>query len=250
MIVKIAPRQTLLSRKAAGRVRREQVVVANVDQLAVVVAAVQPIYHKRLIDRYLIAADKGDLAPMIVVNKVDLVADDDLDDLDADFAGYEAIGIPVHFVSASAGEGMAEFRAALVGRATLLSGPSGVGKSSIINVLAETHLAVGEISALYAKGRHTTTGARYLPLDTRSALVDSPGIREFAIWELDVDELPYYFPEFEVAARECRFQPCSHTHEPGCAVKRGVEDGEIDEERYISYCNLLFDLQTQGTEGR
>lgn len=237
-IVRVNERRTLLSRKAPGRARREQVVVANVDQLAIVVAAAQPAYHKRLIDRYLIAADKGDLRPLIVVNKVDLIPDEYTDDLHEDFEAYRRIGVPVLFVCAISGLGCGELRAELGQASTLFSGPSGVGKSSLINRLTDVRQEVGAISDKYEKGRHTTTAALRIPLEGGGSIVDSPGIREFAIWELSVDELPYYFDEFTPFAEACRFAPCSHTHEPGCAVKEAVDDGLVDEERYISYLLL------------
>lgn len=237
-IVKVEARRTLLSRKVPGRARREQVLVANVDQLGIVVAAAQPSYHKRLIDRYLIAADKGDLRPFIVVNKRDLIPAEYADDFYHDFDAYRTINIPVLFVSAEDNVGLDELRAMLNGASTLLSGPSGVGKSSIINLLTDVRQEVGDISEKYDKGRHTTTAAQLFPLDDGASIVDSPGIREFAIWELSADELPYYFEEFTPFAPHCRFTSCSHTHEPGCAVKDAVDNGLIDEERYVSYLLL------------
>lgn len=243
VIVKREERQTLLSRRAAGRAHREHVVVANVDQLAIVVSARQPTYNKRLIDRYLIAADKGDLEPIIIVNKVDLVAADERAEMIEDFAAYwDDLGLSVAFVSASTGDHVEELKPLLIGRSTLLSGPSGVGKSSLINALATTRLRVGEISAMYQKGRHTTTAALVIPLPEGGQLVDSPGLREFSVWELDLEELPYYFAEFTAFAEHCRYQPCSHRHEPGCAVIAAVEEGKIDPERYLSYVILADEL--------
>lgn len=246
MIVKVEERITLLSRRAAGRAKKEQVLVANVDQLAVVVAAAQPAYHKRLIDRYLIAADKGDLRPLIVVNKVDLIPEEYRDDLREDFAAYwDDLEIPVFFLSAQSGEGIAELRASVIGASTLMAGPSGVGKSSIINRLSDARLRVGEISLMYNKGRHTTTAAVVVPLAEGGSIVDSPGIREFGMWDLDKEELPYYFEEFAPFQNECRFLPCSHTHEPGCAVKNAVEEGKVDPERYESYLILLDEIDAE-----
>lgn len=238
-IVRVEERRTLLSRKAAGRAQREQVVVANVDQLCIVMAAALPTYNKRLIDRYLIAADKGDLRPIICINKIDLMPEDVMDDLHGDFSTYLALDIPVIFVSAAKNMGLDMLRAELGHCSTLLSGPSGVGKSSIINLLSDARQQVGAISDKYLKGRHTTTAATSIPLPYGGSVVDSPGLREFAIWELTADELPYYFEEFAPFAEECRFNPCSHTHEPGCRVKAAVEAGELDPERYESYLNIL-----------
>lgn len=251
VIVKREERRTLLSRRAAGRARREQVVVANVDQLAIVVAAREPAYNKRLIDRYLIAADKGDLQPIIIVNKIDLVPSAERAELIEDLAAYwDDLDLPVALVSASTGEGIDALRDILHGWSTLLSGPSGVGKSSVINTLTDARLRVGAISTMYQKGRHTTTAAMVIPLADGGQLVDTPGLREFAVWELDATELPYYFEEFTPFATECRYQPCSHHHEPGCAVIAAVEEGKIDPERYLSYLVLLEEVQQQHDDRR
>jgi len=242
-IVKREERETLLSRKAAGRQQREQVVVANVEQLGIVLSARQPQYNKRLIDRYLIAADKGDLSPLIIINKLDLVPDSERADLVEDLAAYwDDLDLPVVFVSAETGENIADLHGLVRDRSTLLSGPSGVGKSSLINTLTDARLRVGEISEMYQKGKHTTTAATVIPLREGGQLVDTPGLREFAVWELDPDELPYYFEEFAPYMEECRFQPCTHDHEPGCAVKEALEQGRIDPERYLSYLVLLEEL--------
>jgi len=238
-IVKVEERTTVLSRKAAGRGKKEQVLVANAEQLCIVVAAAQPDYKKRLIDRYLIAADKGELAPMIVINKIDLIPDEYREDFVEDLRIYsDDLGIPVLFTSATTGQGIAELEHHLMAHTSLLAGPSGVGKSSLINLISNIPQAVGEISRKYDKGRHTTTAAIVIPLRNGGIAIDTPGIREFALWELGLDELPFYFEEFAPFAEQCKFNSCSHTHEPGCAVKAAVEQGLADEERYISYLNL------------
>jgi ribosome small subunit-dependent GTPase A len=257
-IVKIDDRTTVLSRKAAGRQQREQVVVANVDQLAIVMSFRDPVLNKRLVDRYLIAADKGDLQPLLIVNKMDLVDADSGDpsfkEIREDLAAYwDDLKIPVFLVSAITDHedspsteptyDWVALRRAVRTKRTLLAGPSGVGKSSIINSLSNASQVVGEISAMYLKGKHTTTAARFIPLEGGGGLVDSPGIREFAIWELDLEELPFYFEEFEQFMHECKFTPCTHTHEPHCAVKDALEEGRIDPERYFSYLALRDELE-------
>lgn len=242
-IVKVDERDTVLSRKAAGVQQREQVLVANVEQLGIVMAAVLPGYNKRLIDRYLIAADKGDLRPFIVINKCDLLTEEDREDILDDLRTYwDLLQIPVIMVSARSQEGLDELSEALADTSTLLTGPSGVGKSSLINELTDSRQRVGEISTKYLKGKHTTTSSIVIPLSSGGMVVDSPGIREFGIFELGKEELPFYFEEFAEFASQCRFTPCSHTHEPGCAVKQAVEDGMVDEERYVSYLNLMHDI--------
>ncbi|MBU3679420.1 MAG: ribosome small subunit-dependent GTPase A [Candidatus Kapabacteria bacterium] len=243
VIVKVEQRLTVLSRKVAGRERREQVLAANVDAMAIVMSCTQPDYNKRLIDRYLIAADKGDLEPLIIINKLDLFDEEYHNDVMDDLRVYwEVLGIPVILTSVATGLGMAQLEEVLRDRMTLLSGPSGVGKSSIINEFSDLQQSVGDISRKYEKGRHTTTAAIVIPLRNGGSVVDTPGIRELAIWELGADELPFYFEEFAPFAEQCKFTPCSHTHEPGCAVKAAVEDGFIDEERYVSYLNLRAEI--------
>lgn len=245
-IIKVGVRRTLLSRKAAGRARREQVLVSNVDQLAIVVAAANPDYNKRLIDRYLIAADKGDIKPFIVMNKCDIADAMGIRDLIMeDMHAYSHLGVDVLYVSVATAEGVSEVHARLDGVRTLIAGPSGTGKSSLINALTDARLAVGAISTAYAKGRHTTTSAVVVPLPGEGSVVDSPGIREFSIWQLDAEELPFYFEEFAQFSPQCRFQPCSHVHEPGCAVRQAVEVGTIDADRYDSYCILLHEVTNE-----
>ncbi len=242
-IVKVDERTTVLSRKAAGVAQREQVLVANVEQLGIVMAAVLPGYNKRLMDRYLIAADKGDLRPFIVINKCDLLQDEDREDILDDLRTYwDLLHVPVIMVSAESSEGLDELRSALADTSTLLTGPSGVGKSSLINRLTDARQRVGEISTKYLKGKHTTTSSMVIPIPEGGMVVDSPGIREFGIFELGKEELPFYFEEFAEFTPQCRFTPCSHTHEPNCAVKQAVEDRAIDEERYVSYLNLMHDI--------
>jgi ribosome biogenesis GTPase len=242
-IVKVGMRRTLLSRKAAGRAQREQVLVANVDQLAIVVAAANPDYNKRLIDRYLIAADKGDVVPFIVINKCDLADAMGIREMiHEDLAAYRAIGLDIYYACVPTGEGIDEIRARMAGVSTMVAGPSGTGKSSLINSLTDARLAVGSISRAYSKGRHTTTGSVVVPLPGGGSVVDSPGIREFAVWQLDASELPFYFEEFSEYSLHCKFQPCSHMHEPGCAVRVAVESGLIDADRYDSYCLLRHEV--------
>lgn len=242
-IVRVEERTTLLSRKAAGRARKEQVLVANVEQIAIVIAAAQPDYHRRLVDRYLIAADKGDLQPLIVVNKIDLVGQELLAVIVDDMRVYaDDLNLDVFFISTLAQSGLTELRARLSGRSTLIAGQSGVGKTSIINALTDYQFKVGEISRQYSKGKHTTSAAMVIPLPGGGMVVDSPGIREFALWQLDANELQYYFEEFAPFASNCRFTSCTHTHEPGCSVKQAVEDGLVEEGRYYSYAVLLDEI--------
>ena len=194
----------------------------------------------------MIAAGKGDLDPLIIVNKVDLVPEAERAELVEDFAAYwDDLNLTVVFVSAESGESVEALREVVQGASTLLSGPSGVGKSSLINALSDARLRVGEISEMYLKGKHTTTAAMVVTLPGGGHLVDSPGLREFAVWELDKEELRHYFGEFEDFRLSCKYTTCSHNHEPDCAVKDAVEEGRIDPERYLSYLMLLEGLEQE-----
>ncbi|GMV53860.1 MAG: ribosome small subunit-dependent GTPase A [Chlorobi bacterium OLB6] len=243
-IEKVETRRTLLSRKAAGRVQREQVLAANIDRLGIVIAAANPDYHRGLIDRYLIAADKGDLEPFIIVNKMDLVSGE-LETLIAeDLEVYtKALRRKVFFVSTVSGFGIDLLTEFLNGATTLLAGQSGVGKSSLINHITQNHLRVGSISQATGKGRHTTTSALLVPLPRGGFVIDSPGTREFSIWELDLQEIMYYFEEFDDYSPNCKFSTCTHTHEPGCAVKDAVDKGAINAGRYFSYLALRAEIE-------
>jgi len=238
VVERVYPRRTILSRKY---MEREHVVAANVDQLVIVASVAAPPLRTGLIDRYLVAAEKGELAPIIVVNKTDL-ADDEahLSIMQA----YTDIGYRVVYSSVETGEGLDDVRAALAGKTSILAGQSGAGKSSILNALQPgLQLRVGDISEATSKGTHTTTSVRLLALDFGGYVVDTPGIREFALWDVSRDELAHYFREFHDYLGACRLRGCTHIHEPGCEVKAALERGAISRERYESYCRLYESLE-------
>lgn len=231
----VEERRTELARRAPGQgARRAKVIVANVDQVVVVFAAAHPEPRLRMLDRFLVLAESNELAAVVVVNKIDLV---DPESTRAEFAIYEAAGYPMIYTSVETGEGLAELEARLCGRTSVLTGPSGVGKSSLLNAIDPGFgLRTGEVSAAVRKGRHTTVTAELLPLECGGYVADTPGLREVGLWGIPAEELDHYFPEFRAYLGECRFGfGCSHTHEPGCAVRAAVEAGEISEERYESY---------------
>ena len=243
-ICEILPRRSRLARRKPGGAYGERIVAANVDQVVIVFAAAKPEPHPRMLDRFLVIAEANELAARIIVNKVDLVGESDAH---ARFNAYERAGYPVHFTSTKRGDGLNAVRAMLEGRVSVLTGPSGVGKSSLLNALFPgVSLPVGEISESVNKGRHTTVGAIMIPLpDERGGyVVDTPGLREVGMWALSAEHLDMCFPELRPYLRRCRFADCTHIVEPGCAVKEGVERGDIDAARYASYLKLRDELQT------
>jgi ribosome biogenesis GTPase len=237
-ITAIHDRTSVLARRAPGGARGERIVAANVDQVVVVFAMVKPEPHVRMLDRFLVIAEGNDIAARVVINKVELAARADVDAL---AAPYERAGYPVHRTSVKQRLGLEELHDALVGRVSAFTGPSGVGKSSLLNALfAGLELRTGEISESVNKGRHTTVGATLVPLtDPRGGyVVDTPGLREVGLWGLPPEHLDHCFPEFRPYLGECRFQDCAHDSEPNCAVRAAVQSGDVTAARYESYVKL------------
>lgn len=220
---------------------KEDVVAANIDNVLITCSAENPHYNKRMIDRMLIAATVGGVAPGICINKSELADEEEIAD---DLASYADINIPVFIISCYNNKNIDELSDFLSGKTTALAGMSGVGKSSIINLLSKNfNQSVSEVSRKTGKGRHTTSAAIMTYVNENTSLIDTPGLREFGIVGLHQDELQAYFPEFMKFNEKCRFIPCSHTHEPGCAVKDAVFEGEIDADRYESYLNIFDSLE-------
>ncbi|HVX40857.1 MAG TPA: ribosome small subunit-dependent GTPase A [Gemmatimonadaceae bacterium] len=242
-IAEIRPRRSKLARRAPGGGQGERIVAANVDQVVVMFAAARPEPHPRMLDRFLVIAEGNGLPARIVVNKIDLVGEAAAREI---FDGYAAVGYPVHYTSVKTGDGVEQMHDALAGRRSVVTGPSGVGKSSLLNALFPgAQLRVGAISESVNKGRHTTVGAHMLPLpgDEGGYVIDTPGLREVGLWALPAEELDRCFPEIRAVRDECRFADCRHLAEPDCAVRAAVHDGGITEARYDSYLRLLEELE-------
>lgn len=242
-ITAIEPRSAVLARREPGRKHGERVLAANVDQVLVVFAVANPEPHVRMIDRFLVICEGNDLHAHLVLNKVELAADPR--GVDALATPYERAGYTVYRTSARRGDGLERLRTALHGRVTAFTGPSGVGKSSLLNALHPgLALRTQEISASVNKGRHTTVGSKLIPLPDGDDgyVVDTPGLREVGMWGLPSASLDQCFPEFRPFLGECRFQDCKHDVEPGCAIRAAVAAGKLDAGRYESYAKLRGEL--------
>lgn len=245
IITQTLPRQSSFSRPVPGTGQRavEQVIAANADQVLPVFAAADPTPKWGLLDRYLIASEAAGLSSRIVVTKIDLAKINNA--LESDLEIYRRIGYPIHLVCASTGEGIEELKQDLRGRMSVLVGKSGVGKTSLMNALQPgLGLQVKAVSrGEVGKGRHTTSHQQMYELDFGGRLVDTPGIREFGLWNICVEELAFHFREMSPYMGRCKFgASCQHNREPGCAIRKAVMDGGISPYRYQSYMRLREEL--------
>lgn len=252
-IAYVEERRSILSRADSLQRRKEQLIAVNIDAVLITTSVLLPQLKPPLVDRYIIAAQKGNMQPLIVINKIDLLKNPPPTTLPADLEKeralyeeflktYRALGIPLFPVSCTTGEGMEALKQALAGKASVFSGQSGVGKSSLINALIGTSLAVGEIVAKTSKGAHTTSTTNLIPLVQGGFCIDTPGIKSFGLWDLSKQDLQLYFSEINERAPFCKFLDCAHMQEPDCAVKKAVESGEISSLRFASYCALMTNL--------
>lgn len=236
VIYDIAPRRNYVIRRASNLSKESHIIAANVDQAVLLVTLTAPETPTEFVDRFLVTCEAYMVPVTILLSKIDL---QDAGAVAAFRAVYEAAGYRVLEVAAKEGRGVERVRELLTGRTTLLSGNSGVGKSTLVGAIDPSlDIRTNEISESHHKGRHTTTFSTMYPLSGGGAVIDTPGIKGFGLIDIDDDELWHYFPELMRTAPECRFYNCTHTHEPGCAVVEAVRNGEIAYARYESYLKI------------
>jgi ribosome biogenesis GTPase len=251
-IFKIEDRYSFLSRASNLCRTKEQLIAVNIDQVLITTSVVLPPLKPFLVDRYIIAAQKGNMEPIIVINKIDLLNHPPHEitvDLSEEKMVYEEflrtyhrLNFQIIPVSVETLEGIEMLKKAMHGKTSVFSGQSGVGKSSLINAITGSRLAIGTIVSRTKKGSHTTTTTHLIPLEGEGFCVDTPGIKSFGIWDLNIDEIAVYFSEIFALSSACKFPDCAHLNEPGCAVKKAVEENKISPLRFGSYCALMSSL--------
>jgi ribosome biogenesis GTPase / thiamine phosphate phosphatase len=247
-IVHVLPRYSTLSRADNLSRRKEQLIAANIDQVLITLSVVSPPLKLGLADRYIIAARKGGMEPVVVINKIDLLDTTDVDNpliakekeiFDDIVKAYKDAGISVIPMSMVTGEGLDLLKEVMKNKASVFSGQSGVGKTSLINTITGLNLLTRDVVGKTQKGAHTTTTTKLLPLEFGGWCIDTPGIKSFGLWDLSKDEVEHYFSEIYEIGRSCRYPDCAHIHEAECAVQKAVEENKISFLRYNSYLSLL-----------
>ena len=241
-IVEILERKNYIVRKASNLSKQSHILAANLDVCFLVVTVSHPVTATTFIDRFLAAAEAYRVPVVLVFNKTDLYNDAEREELEYLTALYESIGYKCLHTSAVGGAGVEELKTAMQGKVSLLAGNSGVGKSSLVNAIAPQIAArVGEISKTHDTGMHTTTYTEMFEFMPQSYIVDTPGVKGFGTYDMEVEEISHYFVEFFELSTNCKYGNCTHTHEPGCAVLAALERGEIAPSRYQSYLSMLED---------
>ena len=242
-ITSISPRDNYIIRRASNLSKESHIIAANLHQAAIVTSLAHPTTSTTFIDRFLATAEAYNVQPLIIINKIDLLTEDESREyLDAFTYLYTSIGYPVIHLSATLGIGLEELISALKDKVTLLTGNSGVGKSTIVNDLVpDAGVRTAAISEAHDQGMHTTTFSELYHLPEGGDIIDTPGIRGFGTIDFDHAEVAHFFPEIFKISQKCRFANCTHTHEPGCAVRQAVADSIIAQSRYASYTSILSD---------
>lgn len=244
-ITHVEERHSFLSRAETLHHNKQQLIAVNIDQVLITTAIVAPLLNPALIDRYIIAAYKGKMEPVLVINKIDLL------DTDPEQKAlyeqvveiYRLLHIRVYPVSTVTGAGIPELKAAMQGKASVFSGQSGTGKTSLINTILGSDFRTQSVVERTHKGSHTTTTAQLLPIEGEGFCIDTPGIKSFGMWDLEPEEVRTYFSEIASLGKQCKYPNCSHLHEPDCAVQAGVESGAISLLRFESYSALMKSLK-------
>lgn len=240
VIVRIEPRRNYLIRKSVNLSKKYHIIAANIDQAIIIASVSNPVTTLEFIDRFLISTEAYGIPTTIIVNKIDLLSEQDRDELAYWLEIYDTIGYKVILTSATKKQNFEEIKELLKGKTTVVSGHSGVGKSSLLNILCPgLDIKTSEISDMHKQGKHTTTFAEMHELDFGGAIIDTPGIRGLGVVDIEKEELADFFPEFLVAKANCKFYNCKHLNEPDCEVKKLVEEGEIYPSRYRSYLSIL-----------
>ncbi len=244
IITVILPRRNYINRQSPRLKHQHHIVAANIDQSALIATLKEPRTSQGFIDRFLVAAEMYHVPAVVVFNKADLYRKKEMLQFEELKEMYEAVGYPVLLVSVKHNEGLEEMKALLQQKTTLISGHSGVGKSSLLNaLLPELRLKTQDVSGWSGKGMHTTTFAEMYDMPGGGRVIDTPGMREFGLVNVSKQELSHYFPEMRKRLNDCQFNNCMHINEPGCAVKEAVINGEITENRYVSYVNILDSIE-------
>lgn len=246
MIEDIEARKNKISRKATHGRKGEQILVSNVDQAFVVQAVQQPQFRTGFIDRFIISAEAHHIKPLVIINKTDLGSDEDADLVAGLIKVYERLSYEILLTSIYDEESIDELRARMKDKTSVFIGPSGTGKTSLLNAVQPgINRAVAAVSTFSNKGRHTTTFAELIPLDFGGYLADTPGIREFGLVGFDLIEIAGFFPEMRELRQNCRYYNCTHLHEPGCSVMEAFDKGEIAASRYDSYISIYESLEDE-----